>query len=147
MAQNHTYENLEVGDSHTLRRVITADEVRTFASLTGDDNPIHVDPEYAKDTRFGKPIVHGILLLGYISKILGHDFPGHGTIAVSISTRFLRPVPVGTEVEFKITIFDKIEERKQVKARVRAWVEDETVLGGEAIIIPPTDGKSPLERQ
>ena len=139
----NTYDKLSVGDSFSLTRTITREEVRTFADLTGDDNPLHVDPEYAQTTRFGKPIVHGVLLLAVFSKILGHDFPGHGTIAVSLSSRFLRPAPVGAEIEFRVQVTEKIEQRKQVKARVRAYHENKIILGGEAVMIPPSDGERP----
>lgn len=138
----NTYDSLNVGDSFSLTRTITPEEVKTFAEVTGDDNPLHVDPEYAKTTRFGKPIVHGVMLLAVFSKILGHDFPGHGTIAVSLSTRFLRPAPVGAEIEFRVKVTEKIDKRQQVKARVRAYVEDKVILGGEAVMIPPTDGEA-----
>jgi len=73
----HTYDSLQPGDSFTFQRVISEKDVAMFAEVTGDDNPLHVDPEYAATTRFGKPIVHGVLLLGIISKVLGRDFPGH----------------------------------------------------------------------
>lgn len=136
-----TYDSLNVGDSFSLTRTITSEEVRTFAELTGDDNPLHVDPDYAKHTRFGKPIVHGVLLIAVFSKILGHDFPGHGTVAVSLSTRFLRPAPVGSEIEFHVKVTEKVEKRKQVKAHVRAYLEDKIILGGEAVLIPPANGE------
>lgn len=142
----NTYESLEVGDSFSQHRTISEEEVRTFADLTGDDNPLHVDPEYAKNTRFGKPIIHGVLLLGVFSKILGRDFPGHGTIAVSLSTRFLRPAPVGSNIEFRVQITEKVEERQQVKARVRAYLEEKIIMGGEAVMIPPSDGEDPVDQ-
>jgi acyl dehydratase len=133
----HTYETIQVGDTYTTTRVLTADDVQTFAELTGDDNPLHVDPEYAATTRFGRPIVHGVLLLGIISKVLGRDFPGHGSIAVAISCRFLRPVPVGSEIKVEIKISEKIEKRKHVKGRVYVYNDGRLALGGEATIIPP----------
>lgn len=145
-ATSNTYESLEVGDSFAQKRTITEEEVRTFAELTGDDNPLHVDPDYAANTRFGKPIIHGVLLLGVFSKILGHDFPGHGTIAVSLSTRFLRPAPVGSEIEFRVQITDKVEKRQQVKARVRAYLDEKIIMGGEAVMIPPSDGEAPVDQ-
>lgn len=138
-----TYDSLNVGDAFSLTRTITAEEVKTFADLTGDDNPLHVDAEYAQTTRFGKPIIHGVFLLAVFSKILGHDFPGHGTIAVSLSTRFLRPAPVGSEIEFRVQVTEKVEKRQQVKARVRAYLENKIIMGGEAVMIPPSDGEAP----
>jgi acyl dehydratase len=137
----NTYESLEIGASFKTTRLLTAADVRTFADLTGDDNPIHVDEDYAKTTRFGKPIVHGVLLLGIISKVLGRDFPGHGSVAVSISCRFLRPVPVGSEITVEIRISEKIEKYRHVKARVYAYLRNKTVLGGEATLIPPGGGE------
>jgi 3-hydroxybutyryl-CoA dehydratase len=135
----HTYESLQVGDTFTFNRLLTEADVRAFADLTGDDNPIHVDPAYAATTRFGKPIVHGVLLLGIVSKVLGRDFPGHGSVAVSLSARFLRPVPVGSEITVEIKIAEKLEKHRHVKARVYAYVGGKMAVGGEAIVIPPSE--------
>ncbi len=134
----HTYETLEVGQSFTVNRVITAADVQTFAQLTGDDNPIHVDEEYASTTRFGKPIVHGVFLLGIVSKVLGRDFPGHGSVAVSISARFLRPVPVGSEITVEVKITEKLERMQHIRGRVYVYVGGKMALGGEATLIPPS---------
>lgn len=135
----HTYESLDIGDSFSGTHFISAEDVRLFADLTGDDNPIHVDEEYAQATRFGKPIVHGVFLLGIISKVLGRNFPGHGSIAVGISCRFLRPVPVGSEVTVEVKISEKNNKRKHVKARVYVYHEGRIAVGGEATMIPPSE--------
>lgn len=136
----NTFETIQVGDSFRWDRYISADDVNTFARITGDDNPIHVDPEYAEEnSRFGRPVVHGVLLLGLISKVLGRDFPGHGSIAVGISCRFLRPVPVGSEVTVEIKVAEKIEARKHIKVRVYVYLDGKTALGGEGTVIPPTE--------
>jgi acyl dehydratase len=135
----HTYNSLQIGDSFEFTRFISTEDVHTFAEITGDDNPIHVDIDFASQTRFGKPIVHGVLLLGIISKVLGRDFPGHGSVAVGLSARFLRPVPVGSEVTIEVKVFEKIEKRKQVKARIYVYYEGKIAVGGEATLIPPLD--------
>ena len=134
-----TYETIQIGDSYSYDRVLTMDDVRTFADITGDDNPIHVDEEFAATTRFGKPVVHGVLLLGIISKVLGRDFPGHGSVAVSLSCRFLRPVPVGTEITVEIKVAEKIERHKHVKCKVYIYANGKMALGGDATFIPPAD--------
>ena len=134
----HTFESINIGDSYTTTRMLTSEDVLAFAKLTGDDNPLHVDEEYARTTRFGKPIVHGVLLLGIISKVLGRDFPGHGSVAVAISCRFLRPVPVGSEIKVEVKITEKIEKHKHVKGRVYVYYNGKIALGGEATIIPPS---------
>jgi acyl dehydratase len=134
----HTYDSLQVGDSYSVKRLLSAEDVKTFAALTGDDNPIHVDEEYARGTRFGKPIVHGVLLLGIISKVLGRDFPGHGSVAVTLSCRFLRPVPVGAEITVEVKVAEKIERHQHIKMRVYAYLDGRLCLGGDATLIPPS---------
>lgn len=140
----NTYDSIEVGDSFEWDHVITADDVKSFAQITGDDNPIHVDEEYAEEhSRFGRPVVHGVLLLGLISKVLGRDFPGHGSIAVGISCRFLRPVPVGSEVTVQIKVAEKLEASQHVKVRTYIYLDGKMVLGGEGRVIPPTGDEEP----
>jgi len=134
---SHTYDSLQVGDSFSVSRVITAEDVQGFADVTGDDNPIHLDPEYAATSRFGQTVVHGVLVLGIVSKVLGRDFPGHGSIAVSMSVKFLRPVPVGSEVTIDVKIAEKIEARKHVRARIAGYLGKKMCIGGEAVFIPP----------
>lgn len=135
----NTYESIQIGDSYSTTRVISAEDVDKFAEVTGDDNPIHLDEEYARNSRFGQRVVHGVLLLGLISKVLGRDFPGHGSVAVGISCRFLRPVPVGSEVTVEVKIAEKIEKRKYLKARVFIYLDGKMALGGEGTVIPPSE--------
>ncbi len=138
----NTYDTLEVGQSVTVERKITAEEVLLYAQLTGDDNPIHVDEKFAAETRFGKRIVHGAFLLGIISKVLGRDFPGHGSVAVSFAVKFIRPVPVGSTVNVEVKIAEKFERHKHVRARVFVYIDGKTAVGGEATFIPPVEGES-----
>ncbi|MBT8399916.1 MAG: MaoC family dehydratase [Rhodothermia bacterium] len=136
----HTYDTLEVGQSYSVDREITAEDVRAFADVTGDDNPLHVDPEYAATTRFEKPIVHGVFLAGIISKVLGRDFPGNGSVAVSITCKFLRPVPVGSTVTAEVKVAEKIEKRRHIRMKVYVYIDGRIALGGEATLIPPGEG-------
>jgi len=142
----NTYETIQVGDSFEWKKVVTAEDVKSFAQITGDDNPIHVDEEYAKEhSRFGRPVVHGVLLLGLISKVLGRDYPGHGSIAVAISCRFLRPVTVGSEVTVEIKVAEKLESSKHIKVKVYIYKDKKMVLGGEGRVIPPTEEDGELQ--
>lgn len=139
----NTYESLQVGDAFSIQRTVTAEDVRAFADVTGDDNPLHVDEEYAAGTRFGHTIVHGVLLTGLISKVLGRDFPGPGSIAVSISCKFLRPVPVGSTVTVEVKVAEKIEKYGHIRLRVFVYFGGKMSIGGEAVLIPPSaDGES-----
>jgi acyl dehydratase len=128
---------MQVGDTFSLTRFISKEDVQGFADVTGDDNPLHVDEEYAAGTRFGHTVVHGVLLLGIVSKVLGRDYPGHGSIAVSISAKFLRPVPVGSEVEIQVKVVEKLDRHKHVRVKVYAYREGKMAVGGEAVVIPP----------
>jgi acyl dehydratase len=133
----HTYDSLQIGDAFSLSKRITAEDVRAFAEITGDDNPLHVDSAFAEKSRFGTTIVHGVLVVGVISKVLGRDFPGPGSVAVSISCKFLRPVPVGSEIKVEVRVAEKIEKYHHIRVRIYAYLEGKTVLGGEAVLIPP----------
>ncbi len=136
----HSFDSLKIGDTYDFHRFISEEDVQTFARITGDDNPLHVDAEYAENTRFGDRIVHGVFLLGLISKVLGRDFPGPGSVAVSISCRFLRPVRVNSEVRVSVKIVEKLEQRRYVKAETFVFTDaNKKALVGEATIIPPVD--------
>jgi acyl dehydratase len=135
----HTYDSLQVGDGFSATRTVSADDVRAFADVTGDDNPLHVDAEYAATTRFGRPVVHGVLLLGLASKVLGRDFPGHGSVAVSLSAKFLRPVPVGDDVTIEVKVAEKIERYRHVRIKLYAYTSGKMCIGGEAVVIPPEE--------
>ncbi len=143
----NTYDKIQIGDSFKTTRRITAEDVKMFAEITGDDNPIHVDEEYAKKSRFGKPVVHGVLLLGLISKVLGRDFPGHGSVAVGISCRFLRPVPVGSEVTLEVKVADKKDVHRHIKVRVYVYLDGKMALGGEGTVIPPGEDEDVSDKK
>lgn len=135
----HTYDSIKIGDTFSYKRFISKTDVQGFADVTGDDNPIHLDEEHARGTRFGKPIVHGVLLLGIVSKVLGRDYPGHGSIAVSMSVKWIRPVPVDSEIEVQIKVVEKVDSRMQVRARIAGYLDGKMCLGGEAVFIPPPE--------
>lgn len=134
----HTYESLQVGDWFETYRFISEDDVLTFGRITGDDNPLHVDAEYAKTTRFGHRIVHGVFLLGLISKVLGRDFPGHGSVAVSLACRFLRPVRVGSKVRVEVKVVEKLDQKGYIQAKTYIYTDrNKMALAGDATLIPP----------
>ena len=87
-----TYDQLSVGDSAELSRTIAESDVYLFAGITGDTNPAHMDEEYAKGTPFKTRIVHGALVTGLISAVLGTRLPGNGAIYLAQTSKFLAPV-------------------------------------------------------
>jgi len=112
------------GDEYKFERYISADDVKKFAEVVGDLNPIHLDVEFAESSFFKKRIVHGAFLAGLISKVLGMDFPGQGTVYISQNSVFKRPVYVYTKVivEVKVT---------QMLAENRRLVLDTNILNSE----------------
>jgi len=93
MTDNVKYylEDLEVGMKSTTTSVITGEMIDTFADITGDHNPIHVDAEFAATTQFGQRIAHGALSASFISAVLGNDLPGPGAVFVELNLRFRKP--------------------------------------------------------
>ncbi len=92
-------QEIEIGQVHRHVFSFSEEQVRAFAELSGDKNPIHLDAQYAANSVFKRPIVHGVLVLGVFSKIFGSHFPGEGTIYVSQKLEFLRPVYIGDDYE------------------------------------------------
>lgn len=89
---------MRVGDKASIRKVISRSDIQQCARITGDRNPLHLDDEYAKKTRFGRRIAHGILSLGLISAVLGTKLPGPGTVYLSLHVKFLAPVYPGDTI-------------------------------------------------
>lgn len=134
----YTFETLQKGDEYSNHRFISDEDVAMFAQVTGDDNPIHLDEEYASSTRFGGCIVHAVFLLGLISKVLGRDFPGPGSVAVTISCRFLRPVPVNSNVRVDVKIVEKLEARRLVRAKTYVYLNgNKMAVAGEVTFMAP----------
>lgn len=93
--------------------------------------------EWAKPFSVGEPIVPGVLLLGLVSKVLGCNFPGHGSIAVDLSCQFLCPVSAGLEVNVLVQITDKVDENAHVIVQAEVCAGDRKVLSGDGTVVPP----------
>ena len=102
------------GDGFKWERHISADDVRRFAEIVGDLNPVHLDVGFAEKSFFKKRIVHGAFLAGLISKVLGMDFPGKGTVYISQNSIFKRPVYVDTTVSVEVKITQTIAEKRRL---------------------------------
>lgn len=113
------FETLKVGGQVTLRKPFTAADIDAFARLSGDLNPLHVDEEFAKRTRFRRRIAHGMLSAAYISSLVGMHLPGSGALWLHQSFEFLRPVFVSDEVEFLL----RIERKSQATRTLLICVE------------------------
>ena len=93
-----------IGEEAKLTRVITSEDIRSFAQLTGDMNPLHIDGDYAKSSYFRGRIAHGMFISSLISSILGNELPGHGSIYQSQELKFLAPVRPGDEITARVLV-------------------------------------------
>ncbi len=128
---------MNVGDTREYTRTITKKDVQTFAQITADYNPAHFDENYCKATRFKQPIVHGMLVGSLFSKIFGLEYPGEGTIYVSQSLTFLKPVYPDQELIIKVTVasLDQAKNRAYFTTEVFSK-DDQKLLTGEAMLMP-----------
>lgn len=127
------YNDFQVGARSTVSRTITEEDVSLFAGLSGDRNPLHVDAEFARQTRFGERIAHGILACGLVSAALTGLGIGH--VYVSQQVRFLRPVRLGDTLTAVAEILEKMPERQRL--RVATYCSNqrmERVNEGEAVL-------------
>lgn len=128
-------EDLEVGMSATTSMVITGEKIDTFAELTGDFNPIHVDEAYAKTTMFGGRIAHGALSASLISAVLGNDLPGPGAVFVELNLRFRRPAMIGDEVTAVATVSEINEKTGRVRMKCYCEVNGKQICRGDAGVV------------
>lgn len=131
------FDELSVGQSAEMRRVVGAADIEAFAHVSGDNNPVHLDDAYARTTTFGERIAHGMLSGAYISAVIGTQLPGPGAIYLSQSMRFRRPVRIGDEVVARVTIKALDATRGHVTLDTVCEVNGKAVVDGEALIIAP----------
>lgn len=132
--ERHGYylEDLEPGMSASYTQTITETDVVLFARISGDDNPVHLDAEYAAQTRFKERIVHGMFSTALISTVLGTRLPGPGAIYVDQSIAFKAPVYIGDTVTAKVTVLEVDHDRRRVKLETTCSVKGKVVAEGVA---------------
>jgi len=131
-------EDIEIGMTRHLRKLVTDRDIRLFAEVSTDHNPVHLDDAYARDTIFEGRIAHGMLTAGLISAVIGEQLPGHGTVYLGQSLKFMAPVRPGDTVTacVKVTAIDYAKRR--VTLETHCAVGDTVVLKGEALVLAPS---------
>lgn len=136
---NVIFDEISVGDSASHTRLITHREVEAFAVVSGDHNPLHLDPEYAANTDFGEVIAHGMLTGALISATIAMQLPGPGSVYLGQSIQFRAPVFLGDTLTVALTVTDKHAKRPWVTlACVVTNQDDKTVARGDAQVQAPT---------
>ena len=143
LGHGYYLEDLSPGMEASVSKKITDDDVRAFAALSGDVNPVHLDDEFASGTLFKKRIAHGFLTGALFSTVLGTKLPGPGCIYLSQGLKFRAPVYIGDEVvaTCKVTAVDP--EKARVTLACDCSVNGKTVLEGDAVMM--VDRRAPRQ--
>jgi 3-hydroxybutyryl-CoA dehydratase len=131
------FEDLTVGQSAEITRVVESRDLTAFAEVSGDTNPVHLDEDYAKTTPFQGRIAHGMLSAAYISAVLGTRLPGPGAIYLTQTLKFRRPVKIGDAVTAKVSVAALDERRAHATLSTVCIVDGRTVVEGEAVVMVP----------
>ena len=142
------FEDLSLGMTETLQKVIDATDVVGFAEVTGDRNPIHLSEHFAAKTPFGTRIAHGLYTASLISAVLGTRLPGPGAIYISQTLNFRAPVKIGDTVDVSVEVSELLPEKFRARLTCACSVAGQVVLDGEAWVkVPSKDaGGRPLPR-
>ncbi len=127
---------LQAGDKASRTLAISDGTIRAFAEVTGDNNPVHLDDEYAAGTRFRRRIAHGMIAAGLISATLANDLPGPGTVYLNQTLKFKLPVYPGDTLTATVEVLKLREDKPIVTlSTVCTNQSDEVVLEGEAVVL------------
>jgi len=134
------FNKIAVGDQASITRTITETDISLFAKITGDFNPLHINEEFAKKTVFKGRIAHGMLIASWVSAVLGTKLPGFGSIYISQTLRFMKPVRIGDTITTTVEVVKKIERDPQKDPLIKLSTtcfnqKNQEVLTGEAVLI------------
>ena len=126
----------EIGQRASFTKTVTESDVTMFAGLTGDFNPVHVDAEYARKSRFGQRVAHGIFTVGLISAVLGNKLPGPGCIYLSQQIEFLAPVFIGDTITAVVEITEWREDKRIMTLKTDCYNQvQKEILTGKAVLL------------
>ena len=137
--------DFKIGDTATLSKTITDDDIRRFADLIGDHNSVHLNDDFARNTRFGRRIAHGMLSASLISTCIGTKMPGNGAVYLSQTFKFVAPVYPGDTVTARVTITKIREDKPIVTLETVCFNQhEEPVVKGEAVVLLDAPDAQPL---
>ena len=141
--KTYYFEDLTVGQRETLMKTVMDDDVIAFADLSGDRNPVHLSDHFARKTRFGERIVHGLYTASLISTVIGMYLPGPGAVYLSQTLNFKGPVKIGDVLNVVVEVAELTEKGRRVKLHCECLVDGKVVLDGEALVMAPTRVSTP----
>ena len=129
---------IQVGMTESSSHIVTNQDIISFAKISGDKNPVHLDEEFAATTQFKKRIAHGLMSSSYFSALFGTRLPGRGCVYVSQNLNFKRPVYINDEVIAKIEVIRIDKKKRRVFFDTICTVKDKVIIDGQAeLYIPP----------
>lgn len=131
-------EDIEIGMKRHVTKQVTDRDIEMFAEVSTDHNPVHLDDDYAQDTIFEGRIAHGMLTAGLISAVIGEQLPGHGTVYLGQSLKFLAPVRPGDVVRAEVEVSAIDHARRRVNLITVCTIDGKPVLKGEATVLAPS---------
>ncbi|QBY02739.1 MaoC family dehydratase [Rhodophyticola sp. CCM32] len=131
-------EDIEIGMTRHLTKLVTDRDIALFAEVSTDCNPVHLDEDYARDTIFEGRIAHGMLTAGLISAVIGEQLPGHGTVYLGQTLRFMAPVRPGDRVRAEVAVTQIDIAKRRVTMDTHCAVDGKIVLKGEAVVLAPS---------
>lgn len=134
---NIPIEKIKVGMQATYSQTITDADVKSFAGVSGDHNPVHMSEEYAEKSRYKKRIAHGLMSASFFSALFGTKLPGKGCVYVSQTLQFKRPVYIGDTVTAIVIVEDVNLEKRRVYFKTQCKVKNKIVIDGRAEIFIP----------
>lgn len=134
---SYKIEDIKIGMEVSYSQTITDSDVKSFSGISGDKNPVHMDEEYARNSRFKKRIAHGMLSASYFSSLFGTKLPGEGCVYVSQSLNFKRPVYLGDTVTARVIVKSVNIDKKRVFFETICKVKNKIVISGDAEIYVP----------
>jgi 3-hydroxybutyryl-CoA dehydratase len=135
--QSYFFEDLELGMEASFAKTVSENDIKSFAEVTGDKNPVHLDAAYAAKTMFEQCIAHGMLTASYISAVFGTELPGPGAIYVSQTLNFRAPVKIGDRVVAKVRVMELYPAKRRARFECVCTVGTKIVLEGEAVLLVP----------
>jgi len=124
-------------------KTVMDDDVIAFADLSGDRNPVHLSDHFARKTRFGERIVHGLYTASLISTVIGMYLPGPGAVYMSQTLNFKGPVKIGDVINVVVEVVELTEKGRRVRLHCECLVDGKVVLDGEALVMAPSRNPTP----
>ncbi|MFP5527292.1 MaoC family dehydratase [Peptococcus simiae] len=134
--QDIPYDQLTIGDTAELSKTMTDDDVQSFAEISLDRNPLHLDDDAARRSIFGQRVAHGILSAGLISAVIGTQLPGKDTIYLEQTLKFTAPVFIGDQITAKVTVTNKNDAKHIIQLKTQVTNQDgKMVIDGTATVV------------